>query len=110
MRQCNIWYADLNPVKGIEQRGVRPVVVVGGNAMNDHFKVGIVCPLTTNVKNYAGCIVLEPDEQNNLSATSEVLTFQIRTIARSRFQNKIGEITIEQLEVIKKGLLDILEY
>lgn len=110
MKQCDIWYADLNPVKGSEQRGIRPVVIISGNAMNDHFKVAIVCPLTSNVKNYAGCIVLEPNESNNLSASLEVLTFQIRTIAKSRFQNKIGVITNEQLEQIKKGLSDILEY
>ena len=110
MKQREIWYADLNPVKGSEQQGIRPVVVISGNAMNEHSGICIVCPLTSKVKNFAGCIVLQPDSLNKLQSDSEVLTFQIRTIAKSRMTRKIGEITSLQLEQIKKGLSDILTY
>jgi mRNA interferase MazF len=54
MKQREIWVVDLNPVKGSEQKGIRPVVVISGNAMNDHLNIAIVCPLTTQIKNYAG--------------------------------------------------------
>lgn len=110
MKQGEIWYADLNPVRGNEQRGVRPVVVVSGNAMNDHSGICIVCPLTSKVKNFAGCVVVQPDEDNQLRQASEILTFQIRTIAKQRLANRIGAITPVQLQAVKNGLLDILTY
>lgn len=110
MKQREIWYADLNPVQGSEQRGIRPVVIISGNAMNDHSGICIVCPLTSKLKNFAGCILLQPDNTNNLTQISEVLTFQIRTVAKQRLTNKIGEITQGQLEAIKMGLQGVLTY
>lgn len=78
--------------------------------MNDHMGICIVCPLTSKVKKYAGCLVLEPDSKNNLSQRSEILTFQIRTIIKTRLINRIGTITAEQLATIKTGLQEILTY
>lgn len=110
MKQRDLYLANLNPTKGSEQRGIRPVVIISGNAMNDHLGVCIICPLTTKVKRYAGCLVLTPDSTNNLTEESEVITFQVRTIAKERLLRKIGNITLEQLETIKRGLTDILTY
>jgi len=110
MKQREIWLADLNPVKGSEQKGIRPVVIISGNAMNDNLGICIACPLSTKIKNYAGCLVLKKDELNGLDQDSEIITFQVRTIAKERLLNKKGEITIQQLEIIKKGLFEILSY
>ena len=54
MKQREIWFANLNPTKGREQRGIRPVVIISDNDMNDHMDICIVCPLTSKIKNYAG--------------------------------------------------------
>lgn len=110
MKQREIWMADLNPVKGREQQGIRPVVIVSGNAMNDNLGISIVCPLSSKIKNYAGGIVLFKDEINCLVADSEVITFQIRTISKERLIRKLGELTNIQLERIKIGLNEILTY
>lgn len=110
MKQRDIYLVDLNPTLGREQRGTRPVVIISGNVMNDHFNVAIICPLSSNIKNYTGCVVLQKDEINKLRKDSEIITFQIRTISRERLIHKIGEITEEQLEEIKNGLNDILTY
>jgi len=109
MKQREIWLVDLNPVKGSEQKGVRPVVV-SGNAMNSNLGICIACPLSTKIKHFAGCVVLTKDASNGLADDSEVITFQIRTITRERFIKKIGEISIEQLAAIKFGLSEILTY
>jgi len=45
MKQRDIWMADLNPLKGSEQQGIRPVVIVSGNAMNDNLGICIICRL-----------------------------------------------------------------
>lgn len=110
MKQREIWLADLNPVKESEQQGISPVVVISGNAMNDNLGIGIVCPLSSKIKNYAGCLVLKKDITNGLDKDSEVISFQVRTIAKERLISRIGEITKAQLEILKKGLQEILTY
>ena len=110
MKQCEIWYANLNPIKGREQRGIRPVVIVSGNSMNEHMDICIVCPLTSKIKKYAGCVVIKKDKQNGLKEDSEIITFQIRTIAKERLTKKIGTITSEQLKNLKQGLIEVLHY
>jgi mRNA interferase MazF len=110
MKQREIWLSDLNPVKGSEQYGKRPVVIISGNTMNDHLGICIVCPITSVIKNYSGCLVLKADDGNRLEKDSEVITFQIRTISKDRLIRKMGEITGEQLEEIRRGLFEVLKY
>ena len=110
MKQREIWYADLNPTKGSEQKGFRPVVIISGNMLNTYLPVVIACPLTTKIKNYKGNIVLEPSEINGLSKTSEIMIFHIRSISKDRLVKKIGSIAPDELAVLKKGLDDILRY
>jgi mRNA interferase MazF len=110
MNQCEIWYADLNPVRGSEQQGFRPVVIVSGNMLNQYLPVVIVCPLTSKIKNYKGNIIIEPDEKNGLTELSEIMIFHIRSISKERLVRKIGEISGGELAVLKQGLDDILRY
>ena len=110
MKQGELWYADLSPVKGSEQAGYRPVVVLSGNLMNEHLNTVICCPLTSKVKNYHGNVVLTPDAENKLKAVSEILTTQIRCIAKERLVKKIGQVTPEQLSKTKQTLGDLLRY
>lgn len=110
MKQCEIWLANLNPGKGSEQVGLRPVVIISGNMLNQYLPIVIVCPLTSKIKNYKGNLTLKPDNLNGLSEPSEILTFHIRSISKDRLTKKLGSITTEQLSKIKKGLDDILRY
>ena len=110
MKQRDIWMADLNPVIGSEQQGIRPVVIVSGNSMNDNLGICIVCPLSSKIKNYAGCIVLTKDGLSGLEQNSEIITFQIRAISKERLIRRLGEITQVQLNIVKKGLNEILTY
>lgn len=110
MEQGELWYADLNPVKGSEQSGTRPVVIVSGNLANTYLKTVICCPLTTKIKGYKGNVLLTPDASNKLSETSEILTFHIRSVSKERLIGKIGTISAEELEQIKKGVDDIWRY
>lgn len=110
MKQKDIYLANLNPSMGNEQSGIRPILIISGNAMNDNFGVVIACPLSSKIKNFAGCITILPDELNKLSEKSEVLTFQVRSIAKERLMKKIGEISEYQFQTIKKGLNEILTY
>ncbi len=110
MRQAEIWLADLNPVTGSEQAGMRPVVIVSGDLLNRYLPVVIVCPLTTKVKGYKGNVVLPPNTENGLKQPSEVLVFHIRSLSKERLVRRIGKISSMSLNLIKKGLDEILRY
>lgn len=110
MKQGEIWYASLNPAKGSEQQGHRPVVIISGNVLNTYLEIVIVCPLTSKIKNYKGNIILSPDKKNGLQERSEVLAFHIRSISKARMVKKLGSISPKELEQIKRGLNDILNY
>lgn len=110
MNQGDIWFADLNPIKGSEQAGFRPVVIISGNLLNDLSNLVICCPLTTKVKNYHGNVVLEPDQSNGLKQLSEILTFHIRSISKNRLKQRVGKIKPTELKSIHACLQDILRY
>lgn len=78
--------------------------------MNDGLEICIVCPLTTKLKYTNSRLIINKDGGNKLKQDSEVLVFQIRTVAKERLLRKIGEITEEQLERIVEKLNDVLKY
>lgn len=110
MRQGEIWYADLNPTEGSEQSGLRPVVVISGNLMNEHFNLVVIVPLTTQIKRFKGNPVLIPNGRNGLSQESEMLVFHIRSIAKKRLTRKIGSIDRSELDHSIRSLNEILTY
>jgi mRNA interferase MazF len=110
VKQGEIWYADLNPVKGSEQAGRRPVVIVSGNMLNQHLPLVIVMPLTTKIKNYKGNPVLQPSKENGLKQQSEVLVFHIRSVSQDRLVQRIGQINIDEVGLALKTLNAIMTY
>ena len=105
-----IWIADLDPTAGFAQAGKRPVLIISGNAMNSKSGLVIVCPLTTGLKNFAGNVVLQPDEINGLTLPSEILTFQVRTISSSRLIKRIGLVSFDVHQLVLKNLIKICTY
>ncbi|MGO1752345.1 MAG: type II toxin-antitoxin system PemK/MazF family toxin [Psychroflexus sp.] len=110
MKQGDIWNVYFDPIKGSEQGGNRPAVVISGNTLNKNLGVIVVCPLSTAIHNYEGNPVLIPTKENGLKLTSEILVFHIRSLSKERFKIKIGEVTKEELEKVKQTVLDILKY
>ena len=110
MLQGEIWYANLSPTKGSERSGLRPVLIISGNLLNQYLNIVICCPLTTKIKNYTGDLVLEPNKSNGLKRTSEILTFHIRSISKERLTKKVGKISAGEIKELKKYLNEILEY
>lgn len=108
MKQGDIWLADLNPIKGKEQAGMRPVVIISGNMLNSNLSLVIICPLTSKVKHFFGGLVIEPTPENGLQYQSEVLTFHIRAVSKERLNKKLGSLNIQEMQVIKNNLDDLL--
>ena len=110
MKQGEIWDLYLDPVLGREQGGRRPAVIISGNLLNKYLDVVIVCPLTTNIKNYKGNLILNPNKKNGLQKKSEILTFHIRSVSKSRLDKKLGDISEKEVAYIKSTIDDILRY
>ena len=58
-KQGDIVYVDLDPTKGHEQRGTRPAIVISNNVFNEHTKMVILCPITSNTKDFPTHYILE---------------------------------------------------
>ncbi|MBN2275711.1 MAG: type II toxin-antitoxin system PemK/MazF family toxin [Bacteroidales bacterium] len=110
MKQGEIWQANLNPAKGSEQGGFRPVVILSGNLLNRHLPIVIAAPFTTKIKKYKGNPVIKPFGTNGLDRESEMLVFHIRSISKDRLVKKMGSINISELNLAIKTLNDILKY
>ncbi len=110
MKQGEIWKVYFDPIKGSEQEGVRPAVIISGDTMNSKSKLKIVCPLTSSIHNFKNNPILLPDGGNGLKSESEVLVFQVRTLSDERFKNKIGEVRAETINEIHSSLSKLLKY
>jgi mRNA interferase MazF len=109
MKQKDICFADLNPTRGSEQGGQRPVVIISGDTMNDNLGICIVCPLSTKIKRYPGTVFIPKIAGNGLTENSEVISFQVRAIAKERLNPAIGQITQTELEKIIGSLNGLFE-
>lgn len=110
MKQGEIWFANLNPSKGSEQVGLRPVVIISGNLLNQHLNIVIVVPLTSKIKRYKGNPILNPSATNGLKNESEMLIFHIRSISKDRLVNKVGNVEGGEFDRAIKTLNDIIRY
>ena len=110
MKQGDIYNAYLDPIKGSEQGGRRPVLIISGNSINKYANTLIVCPLTTSIKNYQGAPILDPSGTNGLLKKSEVLVVHVRSVAKERLKEFIGSVDMAIVNQVKKSLNDILYY
>ena len=62
-KQGDIIYLDFNPTKGHEQKGQRPAIVISNDVFNQHTKMTIVCPITSNTKDYPTHYILEDSKK-----------------------------------------------
>lgn len=110
MRQGELWSANLDPTKGSEQAGQRPVVIVSGDTLNDTLPIVIVVPVTTKIKLYPTCVLLPANKITGLKKDSEAIPFQVRAVAKKRLTKKIGNVSEEELREILKGLFLVLTH
>ena len=101
IKRGQIWYADLSPVKGSEQGGTRPVVIVQNDIGNKYAPTTIACPLTSQVKKpmptHATLI-------HGKCKGSTVLCEQARTLDKRRMRTLIGQCTEDEMARIDNAL------
>ena len=99
----DVYYANLNPVIGSEQGGIRPVVILQNDIGNKYSPTTIVAPMTTKSKTYVPMHVRL--KESFLAKRSTLLLEQIRTIDKQRLLKKIGSLSENSMADIAK-LLD----
>lgn len=97
-----IYYADLSPVIGSEQGGIRPVVVIQNNVGNRYSPTIIVAAITSKTDKKP--LPTHVDIGDVLLKDSIVLLEQIRTIDKSRLKQKIGVVKEDVMKKIDSGL------
>jgi len=103
----DIYWADLNPTRGSEQAGVRPVVVISHDVFNNRSGTVIAMAITSQPQR-AGFPLTHPLNSGNLPKQSWVKISQVRTISTNRLENKIGVIDPVELNTIIEGLNEII--
>lgn len=104
IRRGDLFYADLNPVVGSEQGGIRPVLVIQ-NDVGNHFSPTVVAAAITSRKaknSLPTHILLE--NVLGLAPTSLLLLEQLRTIDRKRLRGYIGRISKEKMLEVDAAL------
>ncbi len=105
VKKGDIFFADLSPVVGSEQGGVRPVLVVQNNIGNKYSPTIIVAAVTSQINKAKLPTHVEIDAVNNgLSKDSVVLMEQLRTIDKQRLKERIGTINQELLPNVDEAL------
>lgn len=93
IRRGDMFYADLSPVVGSEQGGIRPVLIIQNDTGNKYSPTVIAAAITSQTGKAKLPTHIEiSSKENGLKSDSVVLTEQIRTIDKSRLKEKIGHI------------------
>ena len=110
IKRGDIYYADLRPVVGSEQGGVRPVLVIQNDIGNRHSPTVICAAITSKMNKAKLPTHVELDTRRcNMVKDSVILLEQIRTIDKQRLKEKICHIDSDLLERVNQALKISLE-
>ena len=106
VKRGDLYYADLSPVVGSEQGGVRPVLIVQNNVGNKYSPTIIAAAVTSQLDKakLPTHIALEAGKYG-LPKDSVVLLEQIRTLDKRRLKEKIGELPLNMMTRVNEALL-----
>lgn len=110
MRRGDIYYADLRPVIGSEQGGIRPVLIVQNDVGNKHSPT-IICAAITSKLNKAKLpthIELNAGKYDMVK-DSVILLEQLRTIDKKRLKDKVCHLDEDIMREVNRGLMVSLE-
>ena len=110
IRRGDIYYADLRPVIGSEQGGVRPVLIIQNDTGNRHSPTVICAAITSRMNKAKLPTHVELDaEKYRLIKNSVVLLEQVRTIDKKRLKEKVCHLDNEILKKVDRALSISLE-
>jgi len=106
IRRGELYYADLSPVIGSEQGGVRPVLVVQNDIGNKYSPTIIAAAITSQINKAKLPTHIELSGNGfGLNKDSVILLEQIRTLDKKRLKEKIGELPLGTMQKVNDALL-----
>lgn len=101
IKRGDIFYADLSPVVGSEQGGVRPVLIVQNDTGNRHSPTVIVAAITSQLgKSRLPTHIPLPAESSALPKDSIILLEQVRTLDKRRLKEPMGRLSSSQMQQV----------
>ena len=114
VKRGDIFYGDLSPVRGSEQGGVRPVLVIQNDIGNKYSPTVIVAAITSQINKAKLPTHVElAAEGHGITKDSVILLEQIRTIDKKRLKEKIGHLSDELMNHVDTALqisFGLIEY
>lgn len=105
VKRGDIFYADLSPVIGSEQGGIRPVIIIQNDIGNKYSPTVIVAAITSQINKAKLPTHVEiSSEEYGLNRDSVVLLEQVRTLDKKRLKEKIGHMTDSDMKKVNKAL------
>ena len=105
IKRGDIFYADLSPVVGSEQGGVRPVLIVQNDIGNKYSPTVIAAAITSQINKAKLPTHIEISaKEYGLQKDSVILLEQIRTIDKRRLREKIGRLDDELMQKVNEAL------
>ena len=105
VKRGDIFYADLSPVVGSEQGGVRPVLIVQNDTGNRHSPTVIAAAITSQTgKAPLPTHITIPGREVGLSKDSVVLLEQIRTIDKKRLRKHMGRLNEQMMDRVDNAI------
>lgn len=106
IKRGDIWLADMNPARGSEQAGMRPVLILQNNVINKFIITVLSIPLTTNLRRVAlpSCVKIVKGE-GGLNSDAVALCHQLRVLDKTRLTRKPGSVTQQTLEAVESCIL-----
>lgn len=106
IKRGELYYADLSPVVGSEQGGVRPVLVVQNDVGNKYSPTIIAAAVTSKINKAKLPTHIElPSNAFGLAKDSVILLEQIRTLDKRRLKERIGELSQSTMVKVDKAIL-----
>ncbi|MBF7132204.1 type II toxin-antitoxin system PemK/MazF family toxin [Pediococcus pentosaceus] len=105
IRRGDLFYADLSPVVGSEQGGMRPVLVIQNNIGNHYSPTVIIAAITAKISKpkMPPHVGIKGGEQG-VGRNSVILMEQIRTIDKQRLHDKIGRLDDQKMKQVDEAL------
>ena len=104
VRRGDIYYADLSPVVGSEQSGVRPVLIVQNDVGNRYSPTVIAAAITSQTGKARLPTHIEVHTDSGLAKSSIVLLEQIRTLDKRRLKDRMGHLDDETMTLVNDAL------
>ncbi len=106
IKRGELYYADLSPVVGSEQGGIRPVLVVQNDVGNKYSPTVIAAAVTSKINKAKLPTHIElPSSDYGLARDSVILLEQIRTLDKRRLKERIGELNELTMSKVDKAIL-----